>query len=194
MLEITQNNTKLSQEITKLTRLRMFWMALLMVMSLGTVAWAESPYFKLLGVPWISTTTRLYWSILCYALYVVEPGSYGYCLVMCLCVYVYIFTYIICTRMFILISIYICTYIYIYQCVCTYFILANSDFWLGVVSFNGRLPPSKKKHCLTCIEASNTSVNAHHLLCYFCCATVDGSEIPISTTWKCIIKPCKLME
>lgn len=52
MMEITHNNTKLSQEITKLTRLRMFWMALLMVMSLGTVAWAESPYFKLLGVPW----------------------------------------------------------------------------------------------------------------------------------------------
>jgi len=52
MMEITQNSTRLSQEITKLTRLRMFWMALLMVMSLGTVAWAESPYFKLLGVPW----------------------------------------------------------------------------------------------------------------------------------------------
>eukprot|EP00434_Breviolum_minutum_P022983 symbB.v1.2.020276.t1/scaffold1692.1/size111236/5 len=34
--------------------LRMFWMALLMVMSLGTVAWAESPYFKLLGVAFCS--------------------------------------------------------------------------------------------------------------------------------------------
>ena len=122
MMEITQNNTKLSQEITQLTRLRMFWMALLMVMSLGTVAWAESPYFKLLGVPWISTTTRLYWST------VVEPGSYGYCLVMW-CVYVFMCTYIysICTRMFMLI------YIYTYQCVCVctsyWQILISDSFW-----------------------------------------------------------------
>ena len=29
----------------------MCWMALLMVFSLGTVAWADSPYWKLLGEP-----------------------------------------------------------------------------------------------------------------------------------------------
>ena len=43
---------KTNKKKPPVVRLRMFWMALLMVMSLGTVAWAESPYFKLLGVPW----------------------------------------------------------------------------------------------------------------------------------------------
>lgn len=35
-------------------RQRMCWMALLMVFSLGTVAWADSPYWKLLGVAFCS--------------------------------------------------------------------------------------------------------------------------------------------
>ena len=96
----------------------MFWMALLMVMSLGTVAWAESPYFKLLGVPWISTTTRLYWST------VVEPGSYGYCLVMCLCVYVYIHL------QYMYSYVYVDLYLYISMCVCTSYweILISDSF------------------------------------------------------------------
>ncbi|CAK9008638.1 Protein BTN1 [Durusdinium trenchii] len=35
-------------------RVRMVWMALLMVLSLGTVAWGESPYLKLVGVAFCS--------------------------------------------------------------------------------------------------------------------------------------------